>query len=147
MDLNNNLILLYDNFLSKEECNKYINIFNNEKNKVEQYRDTFILKIKDTILLNKLKSEFNIDKLLTPKNLEIVKWPKDSFMKLHYDDKALLAFIIYLNDDYIGGETVVDKIKVIPKTGKVIIFSNGKLEHCVNKIEEGTRYTLIGWSV
>ena len=147
MNLNNNLILLYDNFLSKEECNKYIDIFNNEKNKVKQYRNTFTLNIKDITLLNKLKSEFNIDKLSTPDNLEIVKWPKDSFMKLHYDDKDSLAFIIYLNDDYIGGETVVDKIKVIPKTGKVIIFSNGKLEHCVNKIEEGTRYTLIGWSV
>ena len=147
MNLNNNLILLYDNFLSKEECNKYIDIFNNEKNKVKQYRNTFTLNIKDITLLNKLKSEFNIDKLSTPDNLEIVKWPKDSFMKLHYDDKDLLAFIIYLNDDYIGGETIVDKIKVIPKTGRVIIFSNGRLEHCVNKIEEGTRYTLIGWYV
>ena len=147
MNLNNNLILLYDNFLSKEQCNKYIDLFNNEKNKVKQYRNTFTLQIKDPTLLNKLKLEFKMDKLLTPDNLEIVKWPKDSFMKLHYDEKDLLAFIIYLNDDYIGGETIVDKIKVIPKTGKVIIFSNGRLEHCVNKIEEGTRYTLIGWYV
>ena len=147
MNLNNNLILLYDNFLSKEQCIKYINLFNNEKEKIKQYRNTFTLQINDPTLLNKLKSEFNMNELLTPDNLEIVKWPKDSFMKLHYDDKDLLAFIIYLNDDYVGGETIVDKIKVIPKTGKIIIFSNGRLEHCVNRIEEGTRYTLIGWYV
>jgi hypothetical protein len=147
MNLNNNLILLYDNFLLKEECDKYINVFNKEKDKIKQHRDTFTLKIKDVALLNKLKLEFNIDKLLTPDNLEIVMWPKNSFMDLHYDNKDTLAFIIYLNEDYIGGETIVDKKKIEPKTGRVVIFSNGRLEHSVNKIEEGIRYTLIGWYV
>ncbi len=147
MNLNNNLILLYDNFLSKEECDKYINAFKKEKDKIKQYRDTFTLKIQDVVLLNKLKFEFNIDKLMTPDNLEIVMWPKDSFMNLHCDNKDTLAFIIYLNEDYVGGETIVDKKKIEPKTGRVVIFSNGRLEHSVNKIEEGTRYTLIGWYV
>ena len=147
MNLNNNLIILYDNFLLKEKCNEYIEMFNNAKNNVKPYRYTFTLKINDTNLLNKLKFEFNIDKLLTPDNLEIVKWPENSFMELHYDNNDSLAFIIYLNDDYIGGETIVDKIKIVPKTGKIIIFSNGKLEHCVKKIEKGNRYTLIGWYV
>ena len=149
MNLNNNLILLYDNFLSKEECNKYIDIFNNEKNKVKQYRDTFTLTINDIDLLNKLKYEFNIDKLLTPDLLQIVMWPKNSFMNSHYDSTAkgkdLLAFIIYLNEDYSGGETIIDKKKIEPKTGRVVIFSNGRLEHSVNKIKKGNRYTLIGW--
>ena len=147
MNLNNNLILLYDNFLLKEDCDKYINVFKKEKDKIKQYRDTFTLKIKDVALLNKLKSEFNIDKLLTPDNLEIVMWPKNSFMDLHYDNKDTLAFIIYLNEDYIGGETIIDKKTIEPKTGRVVIFSNGRLEHSVNKIQEGTRYTLIGWYV
>ena len=147
MNLNNNLILLYDNFLSKEECDKYVSVFKKEKDKIKQYRDTFTLKIQDVVLLNKLKFEFNINKLMTPDNLEIVMWPKDSFMNLHCDNKDTLAFIIYLNEDYVGGETIVDKKKIEPKTGRVVIFSNGRLEHSVNKIEEGTRYTLIGWYV
>ena len=147
MNLNNNLILLYDNFLSKEECANYVSFFKKEKDKIKQHRDTFTLNIIDVVLLNKLKFEFNIDKLMTPDNLQIVMWPKDSFMDLHYDHGDTLAFIIYLNEDYLGGETIVDKKKIEPKTGRVIIFSNGRLEHSVNKIEEGTRYTLIGWYV
>ena len=147
MNLNNNLILLYDNFLLKEDCDKYINVFKKEKDKIKQYRDTFTLKIKDVALLNKLKSEFNINNFITPHNLEIVMWPKNSFMGLHYDTGDLLAFIIYLNDNFVGGETVIDKKQIEPKTGRVVIFSNGRLEHSVNKIEEGTRYTLIGWYV
>jgi hypothetical protein len=147
MNLDNNLILLYDNFLTKEECNKYINAFEKEKDKSKQFRDTFTIKIKDDSLLNKLKTEFNISKFITPHNLEIVMWPKNSFMGLHYDTGDLLAFIIYLNDNFVGGETVIDKKQIEPKTGRVIIFSNGRLEHSVNKIQEGTRYTLIGWYV
>ena len=72
-------------------------------------------------------------------------WPKNSFMPLHYDTGDLLAFIIYLNDNFVGGETVINKKQIEPKTGRMIIFSNGRLEHCVNNIQEGTRYTLIGW--
>ena len=145
MKLNNNLILIYDNFLSIEECNNYINYFNNNKNKINKYRDTFVLKMNDVLLLNKLKDEFKIDKLQNPDNLEIVQWPKDSFMRLHYDTGDSLAFIIYLNEDYRGGETIIDNLKIKPKIGKIVIFSNGQLEHKVNKIKEGTRYTLIGW--
>lgn len=145
MNLDNNLILIYDNFLSKEECNKYINTFNSSK--PEQYRDTFILKIKDNLLLDYLKDEFKIDKLQTPDNLEIVQWPENSFMDPHYDKGDTLAFIVNLNDDYIGGETIIDGLKVVPKIGRVVIFSNGRLKHSVNKVEKGNRYTLIGWYI
>jgi hypothetical protein len=136
---------MYDNFLSKEECIKYIDIFNSGK--PEQYRDTFILKIKDNLLLDHLKDEFKIDKLQTPDNLEIVQWPENSFMDPHYDKGDTLAFIINLNDDYVGGETIIDGLKVVPKIGRVVIFSNGRLKHSVNKVEKGNRYTLIGWYV
>jgi hypothetical protein len=144
MKLNNNLILSYESFLTVEECNSYINYFNND-DKIKKYRDTFTLGINDTLLLNKLKDVFKIDKLQNPDNLEIVQWPKDSFMGPHYDTGDSLAFIIYLNENYKGGETVIENLKIKPRTGKIVIFSNGKLEHEVNKIEEGTRYTLIGW--
>ena len=139
---------MYDNFLSTNESNNYINVFNNNRDKIISYRNTFTLKINDDFLLDKLKFEFKIDKLQQPPdNLEIVQWPTESFMNPHYDKGDSLAFIIYLNDNYIGGETMVDKIKVTPKAGKIIIFSNSRLEHCVNKIEEGIRYTLAGWYV
>jgi len=147
MNLNNNFILLYDNFLSKKECSIFIKNFEKEKNNVKPYRNTFTLKIKNIELLKKLNFQFNIDKLLTPDNLEIVMWPTNSFMDSHYDKGDTLAFIIYLNDNYVGGETIVDKIKIVPKTGKIVLFSNGKLEHSVCKIEKGIRYTLIGWYI
>lgn len=56
--------------------------------------------------------------------------------------------IIYLNDDFTGGETYVgtkenrDYIK--PRTGKLLAFDSAKI-HGVNTVTEGSRYVLIMW--
>ncbi len=145
MNISNNLILIYENFLSNQECNNYINYFLSNKDKIKQYRNTFILKLFDPNLLNKLVNNFSIKKLNNPDNLEIVRWPENSFMDFHYDKGDDLSFIIYLNEDFLGGETIINDLNVKPKIGKIVIFSNGKLLHKVNKIDKGDRYTLIGW--
>ena len=77
--------------------------------------------------------------------MEIVKWPMGSFMKKHRDTGDDISFILYLNDNYEGGETIVDKLKIKPKQGRIVIFSNDKYIHEVKKVNWGVRYTLAGW--
>ena len=77
--------------------------------------------------------------------MEIVKWPTGSKMTLHRDEGDTFSWIIYLNDDFEGGETVIDGIKIQPKIGRLVLFSNGFYEHEVKEITKGTRYTLIAW--
>ncbi len=54
--------------------------------------------------------------------------------------------LIYLNEDYEGGELIFPEydLKLKPKTGDVITFpTNAIYLHAVNKINSGTRYNIL----
>jgi len=134
-----------DNFLQNKNCNELIHHFNKNINNTKKYRDTHTLRCVYEPVLNKLNKYFKIFNFKNVDNMEIVLWPKGSFMKPHYDKGDYLSFIVYLNDDYKGGETVINNITMKPKKGSIIIFSNGLYLHNVNKIIDKERYTLIAW--
>ena len=52
--------------------------------------------------------------------------------------------IMYLNDDYEGGEFILNDINFIlkPKKGDIVIFE-GTMTHSISKILSGTRYAII----
>ena len=59
-----------------------------------------------------------------------------------------VSALLYLNDDYDGGEFIVAGKKFEPEKGSAIIFpSNFMFPHSVNQITSGTRYALIGWVI
>jgi predicted 2-oxoglutarate/Fe(II)-dependent dioxygenase YbiX len=67
-------------------------------------------------------------------------------MDNHIDEGDTLAFILYLNDDFEGGETVFENETIIkPKKGRLLVFSNGIFLHKVNLITKGERYVIAGW--
>jgi len=77
---------------------------------------------------------------------QIVKWPTGEFQDEHLDfDYHPYTSILYLNDDYTGGETVVGDTTILPEKNKLIGFEGDKMTHKVNKITEGTRYTIPCW--
>ena len=116
------MIKKFDNFLSDNVCN---------------YRNNKILK--------RLHNLFNINLLLTPIHMQIVKWPQNSFMKEHYDSGDQYGVLLYLNDNFEGGETIIGGQIIKPKKGRGVLFTNGKLLHSVCKIKKGTRYVLPIW--
>ena len=63
----------------------------------------------------------------------------------HFDN-AEVSCLIYLNDDYVGGELEYkngdDQIKIKPKKHSIIIMSD-KLPHRVLPVTEGIRYSLV----
>jgi 2OG-Fe(II) oxygenase superfamily len=79
-------------------------------------------------------------------------------IKMHNSNSSILTrnitAITYLNDDYVGGETVIGEGKWIfpnirttktylskPKKGSVVLYFSGCF-HRVNKIQEGDRFTI-----
>ena len=135
-----------DNYISVEECNKYINTYDKFSSLSYIYQNTKPLKIQPDSTIKKIFDDFNINKKLD--NLEIVKREEGSFMDNHFDQGDSLAFIIYLNENIKGGETVFENETVIyPKKGRLLLFSNGIFLHKVNEITEGKRYVLAGWCV
>ncbi|MBL0742046.1 prolyl hydroxylase family protein [Chryseolinea lacunae] len=54
---------------------------------------------------------------------------------------SLFTFMIYLNDDFTGGETTFNEIVVKPKTGSALIFRHA-LEHEGTEVLTGVKYVL-----
>ena len=84
----------------------------------------------------------------------IVKWNEGDEMIVHDDlgeykefPNRHFAAIVYLNNDYEGGELMFPEINMGIKAhaGELIVFRGGSLMHNVNKVISGTRYTLASW--
>jgi|TARA_E500000178_G_C16463861_1_gene505719 hypothetical protein len=136
----------YDEYLNQESCDFLIKTYKENSDKTFKYYDTEPLELSSNELTDKIQFDFNIKSKLS--NFQIVKRMKGSYMANHYDEGDDIAFIIYLNDDYIGGHTIFnDETSIVPKKGRILLFSNGKILHKVSKITQGTRYILAGWYV
>jgi hypothetical protein len=95
-------------------------------------------------LCHYIKEEF--DYFAYPNYFELVKWPTGTSQDLHKDfDEHVFTSIIYLNNDFEGGETVVAGSKVEPWAGRMVTFRGNKLDHKVLKVTKGTRYTIPVW--
>lgn len=55
--------------------------------------------------------------------------------------QSLLTFMLYLNDDFSGGETIITGITVTPERGKVLVFKY-QLVHESVEIQGGRKYVL-----
>lgn len=151
------MILLQDNYLEEYECDELLNIFSQNKDKSQFYHinSTNILKVFGikNIIIEKVKEKVvSTCKSLTNSNIyldnyELVEWPEGSYHPPHYDYPTdIFSSVIYLNDNFSGGETYFSDSKIItPKKGSCLIFSNSKYRHSVNKINSGTRYTFSFW--
>jgi Rps23 Pro-64 3,4-dihydroxylase Tpa1-like proline 4-hydroxylase len=72
--------------------------------------------------------------------------------KFHYDggteSKRSISVLVYLNDDYSGGEIEFPnfKVKIKPKAGTLILFpSNYAYGHIAHPVESGTKYVIATW--
>jgi predicted 2-oxoglutarate/Fe(II)-dependent dioxygenase YbiX len=70
----------------------------------------------------------------------------------HYDggtgSKRSISVLIYLNDDYEGGELEFPnfKLKIKPKAGTLILFpSNYAYGHIAHPVTSGTKYVIVTW--
>jgi len=155
------IIQVYDRFLTTDDCTNLINFY--EKNKDKSVSFTveneglqprcplnIIEKSAEFIFLqNKLnqKSLYANNSILD--YVQIVKWPIGSKQFSHYDDAwehTTLASIIYLNDNFSGGETYfTDGILCTPKQGRLLLFDGQYFEHGVSDVNTNERYVVSAW--
>lgn len=145
--------LIIDNFLSKKECNFLINFYKKNKKKASFFRDVYPLKLNK----NDSKINFLTEKLEETSKLfnckihwsELVKWPVNSKQDLHFDlisGETTLASIVYLNEDFEGGQTYYEDTTTIkPVLGRGLFFNGVFYKHGVNKVEKNTRYVVATW--
>jgi hypothetical protein len=81
---------------------------------------------------------------------EHYKWHVDQSVQTTYADEHSLSrcvsVVVYLNDDFKGGETEMPDCKFRPKKGKALVFpSNWNYPHRACPVEDGTKYALVTW--
>ena len=95
--------------------------------------------------------------IIYPHYTDLVIWHRGKYMEAHRDDghgsddevKKILkpryvSSLIYLNDDFTGGQTFVGEKKFTPKQGAALIFKSNLL-HGVTQVKEGVRGTVASW--
>ena len=110
-------------------CNFFVHIFSNH---IDKYRQSF-----DEAFPYRITE------------IQVLKYGIGGHYNFHVDPGEIIprtvSSVFFVNDDYEGGETVINNIKIKPKKGSIVIFSNGLYLHNVNKIKNKERYTLIAW--
>ncbi len=163
-------------FLKREECTKLIQLV--EKEKI--YRNS-LENGKETIYLYKLSDDFykelniRIHSVLDipleyGEVIQVQKYNINNSIDEHYDffndsiefekkqlDKSgqrTWTFIIYLNDDFEGGETYfpIENLKITPEIGKAILwknledgYPNYNTKHTGLPVKSNYKYILTKW--
>jgi len=140
------MITYYSSFLNEQECHELINLYNNSDN--DYFEDdiyTFysINLKKMNITLSKF-SNFEFDRF----RVQMVDETINQVKRFH-THRTPLSIVIFLNDDFDGGELIFSdknhtpKISYTPKMGDMVYFTGDephKVNNCIGK-----RYTLIGF--
>ena len=165
-------IIEIDNYLSKSDCeylldfaknstawsdggdsfwdNRIIHLASIPDNKVNDIYKKVLRDIQNIII-----KEYRVNQIY-PDTIQIVKWNMGDSQDPHSDSINIdgtehvtpwrnFGSIIYLNDDYLGGETFYpnQNLEITPKSGKMVIHPADLIFiHGVKEIMRGERYTM-----
>ena len=89
-------------------------------------------------------------------DFRVNRYSEGGFMSKHYDSihhshgqhygYPHATVLLYLNDDYEGGEFTVATTRIKPKAGSVVVFpSNFMFPHSAEMVTKGTRWSIVSW--
>tara|TARA_R100000664_G_C2670130_1_gene82521 strand:- start:131 stop:604 length:474 start_codon:yes stop_codon:yes gene_type:complete len=139
-----------ENFLNNNICKYLIDFFKSYKGELKRYLDRNIIQLQeiqtdDKIILDTIDLYKTIRPTQKLKNIELICWPGKGSHTWHKDILYYdLTTITYLNDNYVGGRTWVDKYEVQPKPGKLILFDSS-MDHMVTELKQNDRFVLVAW--
>jgi hypothetical protein len=152
-----NKVTYIENFLSQEECDVFIQEANKAKESDWQFTGLYnILKSSNHKTVKDIKNKLDLifdNKFHIQRPQVIHKTDIFSKWQYHSDDEGgkdiKYGIVIYLNNNFKGGETSYKKINfnIIPKAGSIIIHpANDKFQHTVTEVTDGIRYTLTSFA-
>ena len=143
------MIYKFKKFLPEEECEYWIQrcpSFSDLqwKNRVIDISNEKIIKRVQNFLETKIKIKTTLNQA------QLQLWPKNSCSTPHihtYNGREDCDYnsLIYLNDDFVGGEFVTEHEKIIPEPGLLTFFNGREVLHGVNTVKYSHRYTMIFW--
>ncbi len=107
--------------------------------------------IKDRLYqaIRQFKNQYSLQESLKTGECELIRYIPGDFVRLHADQASghedrEYSILVYLNDDYEGGETVfpMEDLTVRPRAGQMIIFPS-KLIHESTELKSGIKYVAL----
>lgn len=142
------MIEIINNFSTTEESSQLIMYYisnieyeNTHINNIYSFKeiDINLKKYNDTTLSKKLPlNTSDLIRVQLLNNSFIVS----NYMHTHYQP---WSYVLFLNDDFVGGELIIENIVLTPKKNQLVVFS-GNLKHRVNQVTKGNRYTLVSFT-
>lgn len=164
LPMNKDDIKIIDNYLSDKECNEIINIINclDKDKKLKFFNaNTEVLVAPETEKSNNYLSKITetLKTLFLDNSIYLAEgffsfWRTGAWAGLHQDnhegyENLKYSSIIYLNDNYKGGEIQFPELNFSykAKKGDGIFFpcTEPEHKHLVTKVTQGTRYTIASW--
>jgi predicted 2-oxoglutarate/Fe(II)-dependent dioxygenase YbiX len=68
-------------------------------------------------------------------------WHFDGAFERGNGERSQLTFMIYLNEDFVGGQTSIEELTIVPKTGMALFFVHDQL-HKGQPVHRGRKYVL-----
>jgi hypothetical protein len=159
-------IKVFNNFISDEVCDELLSVKGFPHRHESEFWSNRIFanrninriaeKFRENIRLL-IENQYGVAISLQPPaqsqiNPTIISWHPGIDMGLHVDDLGTedyhMAALIYLNDDFVGGEISfpTHNLEIKPKKGDLVVFpGNLNYAHKVNPITDGDRYTIPFW--
>lgn len=150
-----------DNFLSPEECATIIGLYKKASEVITKPHCSYVpigdpdaehMPMKHELVEDIWFRQSVISKRLAGAVMQwaqIYKWKQGQKMGLHNDVASrhtVYTSVLYLNDDFEGGETQLeDGTTIVPKQGRIFFYDGISYFHRVKQLNSGTRYTIASW--
>lgn len=142
------MIKTYRNFITDKECDELISFFQSNRELILPILNDNLYHYNGISILNRVK-EFSFTK-------RVLKYDNVSTLRIqHVDNKINVvekphghllpySFVVFLNDDFKGGELIFDNITIKPRKKQLVYFT-GDETHNIDKVLDGDRYTLVAF--
>ena len=151
-------MIIFDNVIDKAECEGYISFIKKEyKERCDRGMDpmsftTRLIDIDKSVITPFVKDyiEERINIKLNHRWSQFQVWPVNSNSVSHIHDDpragdANFTSMLYLNDDFNGGDFFTDDIIIKPRTGRLTLFNGREIYHGVARVLDKPRYSIIFW--
>ena len=147
-------MIVREKFFTKSFCDEYIKLAS--KNVSLDWKERVVALSNEDKVVEQIKNLFkNFNINLTVDSVEIQTWPVGSKSDFHvhgerceWDDgrnNTELNTLVYLNDNFEGGEFFTQNIIIKPTVGTLTLFDGSRTYHGVKPVLSNERYTIILW--
>ena len=162
--INDSVVYSIENYLTSDQCDELIALFDATPTPDNSTDPDWLGRVKwptyteDQRILLRIKRQEIFESFYEVKskmiNLNMTLWRIGHFMPPHSDYGKVLEYtnrefasMLYLNDDFEGGELYIPELNFInkPKKGQLVFFRGGKYRHGVTKVTSGRRITSGCW--